>query len=137
MPIQNRRLKRVTFTLGGTDYACQLRSWKINNDTEDGDPLYSYCPDGEDREETDDRFSLELSFFSDWRSAGISEYLWTNAGARPTFVLDHHPGIVGEEQRFTGTVVIKAPSVGGEVRTTELTDVTLQCIGKPLKARLS
>lgn len=136
MPINNRRLKRVTFTIGGTDFACQLRSWKINNDTEDGETLYSYCPDGEDREETDDSYSLELSFFSDWKSAGVSEYLWANDKQRVAFVLDHHPDIVGEAQRFTGTVVIKAPSVGGEVRTTELTEVTLQIIGKPVKVRL-
>ncbi len=72
-----------------------------------------------------------MTFYSDWRSGGISDYLQENDEVQVSFQLDHHPDIVGEHVRWTGDVKIKAPTVGGDVRTTETTAVTLQCVGKP------
>lgn len=136
MAAHNRRLKTITFSLGATQFECQLSSWVLQNNTEDGERMFTFCPDGEFREEADDDYALELKFFSDWRSAGISHFLVTNDQLNAAFVLDHLPGIVGEQVRWTGTVKVKAPNVGGEVRTTEVTEVTLQCIGKPVYTRI-
>jgi hypothetical protein len=138
--IHKRKLKLVEFTLG-TDpddlaFECQLSSWTINNNTEDGDKLYTLCPTGEDQEETDPDYSIDLTFFADWRSDGISDFLWQNDGATVALKLDHHPDISAEHVRWTGTVVIKAPSVGGEARENEVTETTLQFIGKPVYTRV-
>lgn len=136
MAAHNRRLKTITFTLDGSSFECQLSSWTLANNTEDGEKMFTFCPDGEFREEADADYALELKFYSDWRSAGISDFLVTNDQENAAFVLDHHPDIVGEHVRWTGTVKVKAPSVGGDVRTTEVTEVTLQCIGKPAYTRI-
>ncbi|HEY0638714.1 MAG TPA: hypothetical protein VGD67_13775 [Pseudonocardiaceae bacterium] len=129
--IHHKRLKLIEFALGVEQFECQVRSWQLVNNTPDGDKVYTFCPDGEDVEETDPGYALELSFFSDWRSGGISDYLWDNDGSTVAFTLNHHPGVTGEHVQWTGEVRIKAPSVGGEARATEVTEVTLQCIGKP------
>jgi hypothetical protein len=136
MTAHNRRLKQITFQLGATEFQCQVQSWQLVNNTDDGDLMYTFCPDGEFREETDDDYSLELTFFSDWRSGGISDYLWENDGETVAFTLDHHPDIAAEHVQWTGNVKIKAPTVGGEARDTETTEVELLCIGKPTYTRV-
>lgn len=128
MSIHQRRLKLIQFTLGGEAFECQVRTWNLDPGEEDGERIYTYCPDGEDVEETDTDPSLSLTFFSDWRSGGVSDYLWTHRGQKVAFQLDHHPDIPGEHVRWTGTVKIKAPAVGGDARTTEVSEITLQVI---------
>jgi hypothetical protein len=136
MTIHNRKLKTITFDLGGTAFQGQLSTWQMVNNTPDGAKIYTYAPDGEAREETDPDYQLEMTFFADWRSGGISDYLTLNDGETAAFALDHHPDIVGEHVRWTGEVTLKAPNVGGDVRTSETTQVTLLCIGKPDYSRI-
>lgn len=139
MTINNRKLKIITFTLGGNQFQCQLQSWTMNNGTEDGERFYTFCgggSEGEFREDAEPDYSLELTFFSDWKLNGVSDYLTANDQQTVAFQLDHHPDIPGEYVRWTGSVKIKAPSVGGEARTTEKTEVTLPVIGKPTYARV-
>lgn len=135
MTAHNRRLKVITLDLDGQNFECQVQTWTLANNSADGEKMFTYCPDGEFVEETDPDYALELTFYSDWRSSGISTFLWENDGDDVTFQLDHHPDIVDEHVRWNGTVRIKAPTVGGEVRTTETTEVTLQCVGKPVFTR--
>jgi hypothetical protein len=132
----NRKLKVITFTLAGVSFECQVKEWKLVNNSGDGERFYTYCTDGEFIEDTEPDYSLELKFFSDWRSNGVSDYLTLNDLATVAFVLDHHPDLAAEHVRWSGTCKIKAPDVGGEVRTTEVTEATMQCIGKPAYARL-
>lgn len=129
MSVHQRRLKLITFTLDGVAFECQLNSWTLDPGSNDGDRQYTYCPDGQFVEETDDEPTLQLKFFSDWRSAGISNFLWSNANETVGFVLDHHPDIVGEHVRWTGQVLIKPAPVGGDARTTEITEITLSVVG--------
>jgi hypothetical protein len=130
--VHTRRLKIVTFTIAGTDYSCALNAWSMINNTVDGTKTWSYCGDvSQFRTETDDDYALQLKFFSDWRALGISTYLWNNARAVAAFQLDHYPDIVGEHVRWTGNLVIKAPTVGGDLRTIEETSVTLLVLGTP------
>ncbi|QWF81137.1 hypothetical protein [Amycolatopsis sp. CA-230715] len=129
MGVNHRRLKLITFTIGGTSFECQLNSWTMDPGSDDGDRQYTYCPNGTFVEETDDEPSLELKFFSDWRSGGISDYLWSHPNEEAEFVLDHHPDIPGEHVRWTGKLLIKPAPAGGDVRETEMTEVTLQVLG--------
>lgn len=50
MTIHSRKIKLIEFSLGTdpTDIAfeCQVQSWNINNNTEDGEKIYSLCPAG-------------------------------------------------------------------------------------------
>lgn len=140
MSTHTRKIKIVTFSFGPTGTAepfeCQIQNWNVENNTEDGERYYAQCPDGEFREEAEPDYALSLTFFADWQLDGISDYLWTNDGQEVAFTLDHHPDVVGEHVRWTGTVKIKAPNVGGEGRTTEMTEVTLPIKGKPVYSRV-
>ncbi len=137
MAVNHRKLKLITFFLGGNQYQTQLREWNLNNDTDDPEQFHTYGGEGESfAEPADASWQLELSFYADWRSDGISDFLTAHDGETLPFVIDHHPDIVGEHTRRGGDVLIKAPSVGGEVRTTELTDTTLAVIGTPSYERI-
>ncbi|PWW50264.1 hypothetical protein [Actinokineospora spheciospongiae] len=128
MTVHQRRIKMIQFTLESVAYECQVQSWKLDPGIEDGERQYTQCPDGTFIEETDDDPSLELKFFSDFRSAGIDSYLWANRGRVVDFQLDHHPEITGEHVRWSGTLIVKPGPAGGEARATETTEVTMQIV---------
>lgn len=130
-PLHNRKMKQVVFDLGGTTFQCQLENIQIVNNTPDGEKIFSLCPDGEAREETDADYALQLRYFADWRVGGISDFLQTHDGETVAFEFEHHPDIPTEHTIWTGDVVIKAPNVGGDVRVTERQEVTLSIIGTP------
>lgn len=133
MTVHQRRLKIITFTIGGTDYSCQVTSWKLNPGIKTGGRVYTYCSGGEGVnsfiEETDGEPTLDVKFLSDWTSGGISDYLWANNMTTAAFVLDHHPDIVGEHVRFAGTLQIQAPEAGGDARQTESQEITFPVLG--------
>lgn len=135
----SRKLKAAVLTLGGNAFQWQLKDYKVVNNTEDGEKFYVYG-DGsaatEFYEEAEPDYALELAFHSDWRFNGISDYLWANDQQAVAYQIDHHPELPGEKIRLTGTLKIKAPTVGGEVRTTDMTEITLPIIGKPTYTRL-
>ncbi|MFI6160391.1 hypothetical protein ACIA59_10625 [Micromonospora haikouensis] len=136
MSIHHRKIKQIQFGLDGEQFECQVQSWTLSNNSDDGEKIYTQCPDGESREEADPDWALEVTFFSDWREDGVSDFLTMHDGETLPFTIDHHPDIPAEHVRWTGEVLIKAPSVGGEARTTEQTEVTLQCVGKPVYSRV-
>lgn len=131
MPPHSRQLKVIEFTLGGTSYECQITSWNLDPAIPDAERVPVFCPDGEVLEDGTPAPTLQLTFLSDWRVNGISRYLTKNTGANAAFQLDHHPDIPAEHVRWTGTVRLKAPPVGGTPRTGERTEITLQIIGTP------
>jgi hypothetical protein len=135
MTAHNRKLKLITFDIDGTEFQVQCKTWQVVNNTELGEKVYTYALDGEFQEETDDNYSLTATFFADWRSGGISDFLWEHDGEIVDFQIDHHPDISGEHVRWAGEVTLKAPSVGGDVRTTEETAIELAIVGKPAYTR--
>ena len=135
MPPHNRKLKIITLDIGGENFEIQVKTWKLNNETEDGEPAYTFAPDGEYIEETDPVFNLELVLLADWKLNGVSDFLWSHNGETVPFQIDHHPDITAEHVRWNGNLKIKAPTVGGEARTTELTEITLAVVGEPVYSR--
>lgn len=133
----HRKLKLIEFELDGNSFECQVQSWEMTNNTGDGDRHYTFCPDGEFFDEADPEYALDLTFFADWRSDGISDFLTQHDQEVVDFTLDHHPDIPAEHVRWAGKCKLRAPNVGGEARETEMTEVTLQVIGKPVYSRPS
>ncbi len=135
MTIHKRKMSVIEFSLG-TDpsdiaFECQIQTWSLNNNTEDGDKIYSLCPEGEDTEDVDPDYTLDLTAYSDWRSDGFSDYLWAHDGETVAFSIHNHPDIPAEHVFWDGTLKIKAPNVGAEARETEMTEISLVCVGKP------
>lgn len=135
MTANHRKLKIITLDIGGSRFEAQCKSWKINNNSKPGSPVYTYAPDGAFVDETDPDYSLSLAFFADWRSGGVSDFITQHDGETMTFQLDHLPDIPAEHVRWTGSLQITAPTVGGDARTTEESDVEYSIIGKPVYTR--
>lgn len=137
MAVNHRKLMHSTLSLAGTQFESQLREFNLNNDTDDAEQFHTYGGEGESfAEPADDSYTLDLNFYADWSAGGVSDFLTANDGNTVTFVLDHHVDVVGQHVRRTGSVLIKAPTMGGEVRTTELTETSLTVIGKPSYERI-
>lgn len=143
MTATHNKLKTIQFSLdpsadgtGAINFECQVSQWEMQNNTDDPTQRYTFCPDGEFYEDADPAYALALTFFSDWRSTGISDFLWMHDGETVAFTLDHHPDIVEQHVQWTGTCRIKAPNAGGEARATETTEVTLAVLGKPTYSRV-
>lgn len=136
MSAHSRQLKLIEFTIGETNFECQLTSWTMDPGIPDSEIVYTFCPDGAAAEDGVPSPTLQLVFLSDWREDGISDFLTAHSGEDADFVLDHHPDIALEHVRWTGTLRVKAPAVGGEARSGERTEITLQCIGDPVYTRV-
>jgi hypothetical protein len=136
MPAHSRQLKLIEFTLDSVNYECQINSWTLDPGIPDGDVVYTFCPDGATVEDGTPEPSLQFVFLSDWREGGISDFLSEHTGEEAAFVLDHHPDIPAEHVQWTGVVKLKAPPVGGEARSGERTEITLQCVGDPVYTRV-
>jgi hypothetical protein len=131
----NRKLKLYNLTIDEVSFDPQLQNVTLSNNTADGDKLFGY-DGGESRTETDPDYALDLTFYADWRLDGISDFLTAHDGERLAWTGDHHPDIPAEHVRWSGFLTVKAPNVGGDVRTTEMTEITLQVEGKPVYARV-
>jgi hypothetical protein len=127
-------LKYVSLDIGGNEFRAQIRTWRLTDDTDEPDKIHTFGPDGqnEDTEEATPSWNLELEFFSDWRTpTGLNHYCWSNHGTVAEFTIHHNLGTAGSDPVFTGEVKIKRTSVGGEVRTKEVTELTLPIVGEP------
>lgn len=134
LPIHHRKIKVITLTIGTVVVESQVQSWTMNNNTDDGDKLYAQSSAGaagEFRDEAEPDYSLDLTLYSDWRSAGITRYLTEHDQETAAFVLDHHPDVALEHVTWAGDLKLRAPNAGGDARTNEMTQVTLVVIGKP------
>lgn len=130
-------LTQAQLNIGGSQFEGQISEMTVSNDTKDGETVFTFGGDASSFVEPKDaKFTLELKAFADWTLGGISDFLWTHDGEEVSFQLDHHPNEVGSHVRFTGTVQIKAPSAGGEVRTTEETEASLSIVGTPTYSRI-
>ena len=131
MTAHNRKLKTLTLTIDGADYQAQVTSWKLTNGTDDPEVTYVFSPGDEFADEADPAWTLDLTFVSDWTLNGISTFLTEHAGEQVPFSIDHHPDIPTDHVRWEGQLKLKAPDVGGDVRTTETTEITLVVVGEP------
>lgn len=137
MTVNHRKLRVAGLTLDGIPFQEQCRIINLVNNTDDPEIFYTFGGDGSSfAEAAEPSWTLELTAYADWRANGISDWLTAHDGETVGFVADMQPDIVGEHTRRTGSVIIKAPSVGGEIRTNEETVTSLAVIGKPTYARI-
>jgi hypothetical protein len=127
---KNKRLKTITLTIGAISVECQVTSWKLNPPQNVGDIVRTFCPDGSFREEVDaDDWTLDLKWVTDWTAGGLNRYLWANQDATAAFVLTNYPTTTGWAVQWSGSLVVKAPSVGGERGETDMSEMTFTGVG--------
>lgn len=125
MSVWQRRLKLIQLSLNGINFECQIRNWTLDPGEQDGERQFTFCPEGEFIEETDPEPELTIEYFADWRSGGLSDFLWQNRGQEASVNIVHHPDQPAETVQFSGTIRLKAPPTGGEARETEVQEVTM------------
>lgn len=132
MPAHNRKIKLSELELDGVDYAAQCTTILLVNNTPDPEVRHTHGGAAASfSEESDPDWTLQLNFYNDYRSAGITRYLLMHDGEEVDFTHGHLADIVGEHIRGTGRVQIKAASFGGEARQTDAGDSNLRVVGKP------
>jgi hypothetical protein len=137
MAIEARRFKTaiVTFTSPAlSDFSCQMMALNPANNTPDGDKFYTYCADGsgEGRESADPDWSVTLRGKHDWTPGGISRYLHAQDGEEIELSITFDNAVAGWERTWVGTVTVKSPGDGGDVRSPQEFEVTYQYIGAPV-----
>lgn len=136
MPPTFKRFGPATVTMTGaaTDWAGQLMAITPTNNTPDGDTFYTFGAGsaGVGRETVEPDWSVVLSGKADWSATGISRYMHDNDGATVTLTITFDTGVTGWTRRWVGDVVMKEPTDGGEARTGEAFETTLQYYGKPV-----
>lgn len=135
MPPQIKKRKRITLMVNGVAHETQVTTARVVNNTEDGEVLYTYAPDGEVREEADPNYALELTYFANWTVTGISWLLSQLDGQTVDFSFTDYPDDPAWTVTREGQVKIKEPSLGGQVRTNDIQELTLPIIGKPTLTR--
>lgn len=140
---KSRKLKVITFTLGGNSYEHQLKDWKLTNNTKSGNTTFVFGGNTDDPtksgaivEDTDPDWSFDGTFLADWASSGISDFLTVHDNETAAFQIDHHINEVGEHVRWVGSVKLAAPTVGGAANATEETQVSLKVVGAPVYSRI-
>lgn len=134
MTITHRRYKTAIITIGGaTDYSCQVMATKPTNNTDDGDKFFTFCADGtgEGREETDDDWSVDMKWKSDWTPSGLNRYVELHAGETVELSINFDNDVTDWDRTWTGDVVLKSPGDGGDARAPQESEVTWTYIGKP------
>jgi hypothetical protein len=87
----NRKLTHVILTLDGTEFQSQLKSVTWNNNTDDATIFFVFEPGEEFAEAADPSWSLDVSFYADWRAGGIADFLYSHDEEDVAYVLDHLP----------------------------------------------
>lgn len=136
MAINNKRLSRavLTFTTPTlADFSCQITNVTVTNNTPDGDRVFTLCADGtgEFRQTVDPAWQVDLTWVSDWTTSGLNRYLATNDGATVQMVIHLDNSDASYGRTWTGNVVLKQPSDGGDARALEMSKATWNFIGAP------
>lgn len=135
MTAHNRKLKTLTLDIDGVQYQKQVTNWRMVNGTDEPETVYVFSPGDEFADEADPSWTLELTFLADWTAAGLSTFLTEHNAEEVPFQVDHHPDIPTDHVRWVGVLKLKAPDVGGEVRATETTELTMKVVGEPVFSR--
>lgn len=125
----NRKIRNSQLLLDGQAFHSQCSNFVLDTGQGDAEQFHTIDPDSSFAEEAEAEPKLTLTLYSDWRSTGVTAWLWAHRGETLPFQLDHHVDIVGEHVRFSGSVQIKAPTVGGDARATETSEVEMTVVG--------
>lgn len=121
-----------TFTIGAagalTNFSSQVTSVKLVPSAETGDSIIVLSGESVagDFSET---YTIEGTMLQDFGTASSkTEWLYTHSGE--THVFEFDPATTGAT-KITGSLVVTAIEIGGDVRQKASSDFSFNCIGKP------
>jgi hypothetical protein len=123
-----RRITTIVMTVDGTDFSTQLQTGVFDPGVTAGDQQFTLSSAGEGHnafyEDTDPKATLAVKGFEDWRSGGLSDFIYSNINAVVDFVFEQNPDIPAEHILVTGSLKIIPHATGGDARTYAMVDCT-------------
>lgn len=122
-----------TFTIGAssdlTTFTSQVTSIRLVPSVDQGDAIFVLSGESVAGDRTES-YTIEGTLLQDFGSTGSrTEWLYNNAGE--THVFTYTPATVSGKS-ITGSLVVEAVEIGGDVNTKPTSDFTFTCIGKPV-----
>lgn len=121
-----------TFTIGAagllTNFSSQVTSVKLVPSSETEDDIYVLS--GESVAGAfSETYTIEGTLLQDFGSTA-SKIEWLYAHSGETHVFEFDPATTGAT-KITGSLVVTAVEIGGDVRSKPTSDFTFKCVGKP------
>lgn len=125
-------LKDAVLTIGTDDYEAHVASVRFDPAT-NVVTFQSLTPAGAFTDTTSPTWTATLTYAQDWKTANsLAQYLLANAGQKKTCVFKPQ-GITTGSPIFTVDLMIAPGPIGGDVNTVQTAQVTLGCVGAPVK----
>jgi hypothetical protein len=121
-----------TFTIGAagllTNFSAQVTSIKLVPSAETGDSIAVLSGESV-AGEFSETYTIEGTLLQDFGVA-TSKVEWLYAHSGETHVFEFDPATSGLT-KITGSLVVTAVEIGGDVKTKPTSDFTFTCVGKP------
>jgi hypothetical protein len=123
-----RRITTISLSVDGTDFSTQIQTFNFDPGVKVGTQQFTLSSAGEGHnafyEDTDPEATLEIKGYEDWRSDGLSDFIYSNVNAVVDFVLEQNPDVSAEHTLISGSLKIIPHVTGGDARTTAMLDAT-------------
>jgi hypothetical protein len=127
-----RRITTISLTVDGTDFSTQINNFVFDPGVTPGDQQFTLSSAGEGHnaffEDTDPKATLAIKAYEDWRSDGLSDFIYSNINAVVDFVLEQNPDIPDEHTLISGSLKIIPHATGGDARAYAQIDATFQVL---------
>lgn len=123
-------LRDALLKLGGTTFTNQ--TWKVElvPDT----PIVqqrTLVPDGTISDVDSSTWVMSITGLQDYESSGLADFLGDNAGTTQTF--EYAPKVGSGKAKWTGSVIVVHPPIGGEQGSFAQMEIEIPIIGTPTK----
>ncbi|MBF6483844.1 hypothetical protein IU431_06690 [Nocardia otitidiscaviarum] len=133
MPVSSYKMGPGSLILGpvGTelDISCQITKATLEPEFDKEDDLNTLCGDVLPGEETT-TWKLSGEAVQDIAEGGLVDWTWANQGTQQPFKFVPSTAAAAE---FTGTIVVRPLSVGGDVKTRPTSEFEFPVVGSPVR----
>lgn len=138
MPVKAPTVGPGRLTIGAaaalTNFSSQVRGAKLVPNVTKGDPIDVLSGEQAAGDRTEEN-TLVVTLQSDFGHAdSLTEWLWAHRGQEHPFEYVPNSAL---ERKITGTLVVEAIEVGGDVKTKPSAEVTFDLVGPPTFAALA
>lgn len=132
MPVKAPTVGPGRFTIGAaaalTNFSSQVRGAKLVPNVTKGDPIDVLSGEQAPGDRTEEN-TLVVTLQSDFGHAeSLTEWLWDHRGQQHPFEYVPNNTL---ERKITGSLVVEAVEIGGDVKTKPSAEVTFDLVGPP------
>ena len=122
-------LRDAILKLGGTTFTNQV--WKVT--LEPDTPIVqqrTLVPDGTISDVDSSTWVMQMTGLQDYETSGLADFLRDNAGL--TVAYEYAPRAGSGKAKWTGTLIVKHPPIGGEQGSFAEMELEFPIIGQPV-----